>query len=78
MNAVVAGLTKKPLQEELLPVPDASGTWKTIGTNYLHCTSTGTNTPPQDAQAADRYRATIERAIAATPTAAAPVTGKPR
>ena len=75
MNAVVAGLTKKPLQEELLPVPDASGTWKTIGTNYLHCTFAETNAPQHDAQAADRYRSAIERAIADTPAPTAPGSG---
>lgn len=64
MNAVTAGLTKTSLPEELLPVPDPSGRWKAIATSYLHCAAAENGAFRQDAQAAQRYREAIERAIA--------------
>lgn len=62
MNAVTAGLTKTPLKQELLPVTDAPGRWKTIGTTYMHCPATEQNAPRQDAKATEQYRKAIELA----------------
>lgn len=64
MNAVTAGLTKAPIRQELLPVSDPSGTWRTTITRYLHCSLTEKSSSHQDAQAADRYRKTVADAIA--------------
>lgn len=63
MNAVTAGLTQTPLQQQLVPLPDVSGTWKKIGTNYLHC-APAQKTISWDAPDADRYRKAVERAVA--------------
>lgn len=60
MNAVTTGLTSRPAPQELLPVSDPSGTWKTIITGYLHCSLT----EPPDTQGADRYRETIAATVA--------------
>jgi len=64
LNAVTAGLTKAPVPQELLPVPDPSETWKTIITGYLHCTLTEQSSSRQGAEAADGYRKTVAEAIA--------------
>lgn len=73
MNAVTAGLTRTPVPQELLPVPDPSGTWKTIITGYLHCSLA----EQTDAQGADRYRQAIAAAIAGSEaqSAGSPVYG---
>jgi len=64
MNAVTARLTKTPLKQELLPVQDATGTWRKIVASYLHCALTEQNVPQQ---ASDQYRKTIERAVTDIP-----------
>ncbi|HZP06461.1 MAG TPA: hypothetical protein VFB43_16305 [Terracidiphilus sp.] len=64
MNAITAGLTKATAPQELLPVSDPSGTWKTILTGYLHCSLTEQSGPWQDAQGADHFRKTIAGEIA--------------
>ncbi len=67
MHAVTAGLTKTPLQQELLPVPDAPGTWRKIGASYLHCPLAEQNVSSSAEQGSDLYRKKIERAVAALP-----------
>jgi hypothetical protein len=76
MNAVTAGLTKTPLPQELLPVTDPKGTWKTIITGYLHCSLTEPSDSRHDAEAAGRYRKTVENAPVTSQTQSAAQPGQ--
>ena len=80
MDEVSAGnaeTTQKQLHQELLPVSDASGRWKTISASFLHCAPAGASAPRPGEDSADRYRSTINRAIADSTAQTASQKGMP-
>lgn len=65
-------MTQTPLQQQLVPVPDAPGTWKKIAAQYVRCGFGEQKLSGQNSQAADLYRSTVEQAIADTDGSTAP------